>query len=100
MDGTMPLGETLTEKIKDVTFVLLKVYNRVPKMAADVITLYFHLVNNYLYAIIIAEVHVHEVCASVAPYLRKCGNLAIREILIKHDCTPIHSSTQQVHVYQ
>ena len=55
---------------------------------------------NYLHAIIIAELHVHEVRASVAPYLRKCGNLAIREILIKHDCTPIHSSTQQVNVYQ
>ena len=37
---------------------------------------------NYLHAIIIAELHVHEVRASVAPYLRKCGNLAIREILI------------------
>ena len=55
---------------------------------------------NYLHAIIIGELHVHEVRASVAPYLRKCGNLAIREILIKHDCTPIHSSTQQVNVYQ
>ena len=55
---------------------------------------------NYLHAIIIAELHVHKVRTSVAPYLRKCGNLAIREILIKHDCTPIHSSTQQVHVYQ
>ena len=55
---------------------------------------------NYLHAIITAELHVHEVRASVAPYLRKCGNLAIREILIKHDCTPIHSSTQQVNVYQ
>ena len=97
VDGTMPLGETLTEKIIDVTLVLLKVYNRVPKMGADVITLYFHLVNTYLHAIIIAEVHVHEVRASVAPYLRKCGTLAIREILIKHDCTPIHLSTQQVH---
>ena len=66
-------------------------------MGADVITLYFHLVNTYLHAIIIAEVHVHEVRASVAPYLRKCGTLAIREILIKHDCMPIHSPTQQVH---
>ena len=55
---------------------------------------------NYLHAIITAELHVHEVRASVAPYLRKCGNLAIREILIKHDCMPIQSSTQQVHVYQ
>ena len=35
MDGTMPLGETLTEKIIDVTLVLLKGYNRVPKMGAD-----------------------------------------------------------------
>ena len=76
VDGTMPLGETLTEKIIDVTLVLLKVYNRVPKMGADVITLYFHLVNTYLHAIII-EVHVHEVRARVAPYLRKCGTLAI-----------------------
>ena len=32
VDGTMPLGETLTEKITDVTLVLPKVYNRVPKM--------------------------------------------------------------------
>ena len=35
MDGTLPLGETLTEKIIDITLVLLKVYNRVPKMGAD-----------------------------------------------------------------
>ena len=35
VDGTMPLGETLTEKIIDVTLVLPKVYNRVPKMGAD-----------------------------------------------------------------
>ena len=35
VDGTMPLGETLTEKIIDVILALLKVYNRVPKMGAD-----------------------------------------------------------------
>ena len=66
-------------------------------MCTDVITLYFHLVNNCLHAIIIVEVHVREVRASVAPYLKKCGNLTIQEILIKHDCMPIHPSTQQVY---
>ena len=44
MDGTTPLGDILTET--DVTLVLLKVYNRVAKMRALVITLYFHLVSN------------------------------------------------------
>ena len=65
VDGTMPLGETLTEKIIDVTFIWYyrKCTIGYQKWAQM----------NYLHAIIIAELHVHEVRASVAPYLRKCG---------------------------
>ena len=41
--GTTPLGYICRET--DVTQMLLKVYNRVPKMRTHVITLYFRLVN-------------------------------------------------------
>ena len=44
MAGTTPLVDTYREI--DVTLVLLKVYNRVPKMSAHDIFLYLHLVNN------------------------------------------------------
>ena len=43
IDGTTPLGYIYREM--DVTLVLLKVYNRVPKMRTHVIILYFCLVN-------------------------------------------------------
>ena len=44
MVGTMPSVDTYRDIA--VTLVLVKVYNRVQKMRAHVIILYFHIVNN------------------------------------------------------
>ena len=44
MVGTTPSVDTYRDIA--VTLVLVKVYNRVQKMRAHVIILYFHLVNN------------------------------------------------------
>ena len=44
MDGTTPLVDTSREI--NVTLVLLKVHNRVPKIQAHVIFLYLHRINS------------------------------------------------------
>ena len=40
-----------------------------------------NVINVQIYNSVMAEFHAHKVQVSIAPYLRKCGNLPIWEIL-------------------